>query len=101
MIGNELSGNGIGAKVRAQQYASDVKTLQNLLQKMYVGSESKPIVLGPGGFFDATWFSEFIGETTKSVQAITHHVYNLGAGMPSQQHFITSMSLNDSHVQGL
>ncbi|CAO2825848.1 unnamed protein product [Amaranthus hypochondriacus] len=79
-FGNELSGNGIGAKVRAQQYASDVKTLRSLLQKLYVGSKSKPIVLGPGGFFDATWFSEFIGETTKSLQAITHHVYNLGAG---------------------
>ncbi|KMT18980.1 hypothetical protein BVRB_2g030780 isoform A [Beta vulgaris subsp. vulgaris] len=79
-LGNELSGNGIGAKVTAQQYASDVKTLQNLLEKLYEGSNTKPIVLGPGGFFDATWFEDFIRKTTKSLQAITHHVYNIGAG---------------------
>lgn len=80
LIGNELSGNGIGARVTAQQYASDVQTLQHLIEKVYVGSETKPILLGPGGFFDAAWFAEFIGKTTKSLQAITHHVYNLGAG---------------------
>ncbi|KNA07805.1 hypothetical protein SOVF_168510 isoform A [Spinacia oleracea] len=79
-LGNELSGNGIGARVTAQQYASDVQTLQHLIEKVYVGSETKPILLGPGGFFDAAWFAEFIGKTTKSLQAITHHVYNLGAG---------------------
>lgn len=64
----------------AQRYASDVKTLHDLLEKLYAGSDTKPIVLGPGGFFDATWFAEFIDKTTKSVHAITHHVYNLGAG---------------------
>lgn len=79
-LGNELSGNGIGARVTAQQYAADVKTLQKLIEKVYVGSETKPLMLGPGGFFDATWFAEFIGKTTKSLQAITHHIYNLGAG---------------------
>ncbi|KAL2939937.1 Heparanase-like protein 3 [Bienertia sinuspersici] len=79
-LGNELTRNGIGARVTAQQYASDVKTLQKLLKKLYVGSDSMPIVLGPGGFFDATWFAEFIDKTTKSLQAISYHVYNLGAG---------------------
>lgn len=60
-----------------------MKTLQNLLEKLYEGSNTKPIVLGPGGFFDATWFEDFIRKTTKSLQAITHHVYNIGAGKPT------------------
>ncbi|KAL9226750.1 hypothetical protein vseg_002524 [Gypsophila vaccaria] len=81
-LGNELSGgNGIGAKVTAKQYASDVKTLHNLVERVYVHSETKPLVLGPGGFYDNSWFPAFIDKTTKSLQAITHHVYNLGAGV--------------------
>ncbi|XP_074276592.1 heparanase-like protein 3 [Silene latifolia] len=81
-LGNELSGdNGIGAKVTAQQYASDVKTLHTLVERIYVNSQVKPLVIGPGGFYDNTWFPEFIAETTNSLQAVSHHIYNLGAGV--------------------
>ena len=80
ITGNELTAKGIGARVMAQQYASDVKTLRSLVENLYNGSQTKPLVIGPGGFFDAVWFSEFISKTTKSLQAVTHHIYNLGPG---------------------
>ncbi|KAF3447084.1 hypothetical protein FNV43_RR12264 [Rhamnella rubrinervis] len=79
-LGNELSGFGIGARVAADQYASDTNTLQHIVQKIYAGFEVKPLVLAPGGFFDANWFTEFIHKTTKSLQVVTHHIYNLGPG---------------------
>lgn len=78
--GNELSGNGIGAEIAADQYASDVDALQNLVQNVYRGSEVKPLVLAPGGFFDAQWFTEFVAKTTETLQIVTHHIYNLGPG---------------------
>ncbi|RVX19708.1 Heparanase-like protein 3 [Vitis vinifera] len=52
-LGNELTGNGVGAGVAADQYASNINTLQSMVQKIYAGFEVKPLVLGPGGFFDA------------------------------------------------
>lgn len=80
-LGNELSGNGIGASVAVDQYSSDTIDLQNIVQDVYRDFQVKPAVLGPGGFFDAGWFSKFINETSNSLQVITHHIYNLGPGI--------------------
>ncbi|XP_024986351.1 heparanase-like protein 3 isoform X1 [Cynara cardunculus var. scolymus] len=80
-LGNELSGNGIGARIMADQYASDTISLQNLVQNIYKSFEVKPIVLGPGGFFDANWFTEYVMKSNGSLQAITQHIYNLGPGV--------------------
>lgn len=80
LIGNELSGNGIGTEVSADQYASDIDSLQNIVQNIYAGFEVKPLVIAPGGFFDANWFSEFIKKTPKSLQVVTFHIYSLGPG---------------------
>uniref|UniRef100_A0A7N2RC29 Heparanase-like protein 3 n=1 Tax=Quercus lobata TaxID=97700 RepID=A0A7N2RC29_QUELO len=77
-LGNELSGNGIGARVSADQYASDINSLQNVVQNIYAGFKVKPQIVAPGGFFDATWFSDFIKKTPKSLQVVSHHIYNLG-----------------------
>ncbi|BFG18927.1 hypothetical protein CerSpe_052010 [Prunus speciosa] len=79
-LGNELSGNGVGTRVAAGQYASDTKSLQSIVQSVYAGFEAKPQVLAPGGFFDENWFTEFIHKTPQSLQVVTHHIYNLGPG---------------------
>ncbi|XP_023876948.1 heparanase-like protein 3 [Quercus suber] len=80
-LGNELSGNGIGARVSADQYASDINSLQNVVQNIYAGFKVKPQIVAPGGFFDATWFTDFIKKTPKSLQVVSHHIYNLGPGV--------------------
>ena len=78
--GNELCGSGVGVRVAADQYASDTISLQYIVQDVYKGTETKPLVIAPGGFFDANWFKEFVDKTTKSLDVITHHIYNLGPG---------------------
>lgn len=80
LSGNELSGNGIGAGITADQYASDINALQNMVDNIYAGFEVKPLVIAPGGFFDANWFTEFIRKTPGSLQVVTHHIYSLGPG---------------------
>ncbi|OWM86737.1 hypothetical protein CDL15_Pgr015773 [Punica granatum] len=77
-LGNELSGNGVGARISAKQYALDVNNLQNIAENIYQGYEVKPLILAPGGFFDDSWFNDFIERTTKTLQVVTHHIYNLG-----------------------
>jgi heparanase 1 len=76
-----LSGSGVGTRVAAAQYASDTISLYNTVKKIYSSIEPKPLVIAPGGFFDANWFKEFVDKTGNSVNAITHHIYNLGPGI--------------------
>ncbi|XP_028094740.1 heparanase-like protein 3, partial [Camellia sinensis] len=95
--GNELSGNGVGARVAAIQFVSDVIALQNIVQNTYKGFQVKPIVLGPGGFFDSNWFTEFVDKTPNSLQVITHHIYNLGPGV--DDHLVAKI-LDPSYLDG-
>lgn len=96
-LGNELSGNGIGARVAADQYASDTISLQNIVQNIYRGIEPKPLIIGPGGFFDANWFKEYIDKTTTSLNVVTHHIYNLGPGV--DRHLVDKI-LDPSYLDG-
>ncbi|KAL7159031.1 hypothetical protein ABFS83_01G001900 [Erythranthe nasuta] len=96
-LGNELSGRGIGASVAAEQYASDIITLQKTVQDIYKGFETKPLVLGPGGFFDANWFTKFVKGAANSLQVVTHHIYNLGPGV--DDHLIEKI-LDPSYLDG-
>ncbi|KAK3029878.1 hypothetical protein RJ639_038675 [Escallonia herrerae] len=96
-LGNELSGNGVGARVAADQYVSDLISLQNTVQNICNGFEVKPLVLGPGGFFDANWFTQLVDKTPNSLQVVTHHIYNLGPGVDT--HLVDKI-LNPSYLDG-
>lgn len=76
-----MSGNGVGTRISAEQYASDTIALQNMVRSIYRGIEPKPLIIAPGGFFDENWFKEFIDKTTQSLDVVTHHIYNLGPGI--------------------
>lgn len=96
-LGNELSGNGVGTNVAADQYASDTISFQRIVQNIYEEIEPKPLIIAPGGFFDANWFKEFINKTTKSLDVVTHHIYNLGAGVDA--HLVDKI-IDPSYLDG-
>ncbi|KAK1429643.1 hypothetical protein QVD17_11857 [Tagetes erecta] len=96
-LGNELSGHWIGANIGPDQYAADMVSLQNLVQKIYKNFEVKPLVIGPGGFFDANWFAEFVRKSNDSLQVVTQHIYNLGPGVDN--HLIEKI-LDPSYLDG-
>lgn len=81
LSGNELCGSGVGTRVSADQYAADTAALQSIVQKIYQNVDLKPLIITPGGFYDSDWFTEYIDKTTKSLDVVTHHIYNLGPGM--------------------
>jgi heparanase 1 len=70
----------VGTKVAADQYALDTISLRRIVQNIYKGIEPKPLIISPGGFFFANWFKEFLDKATTSVDVVSHHIYNLGAG---------------------
>lgn len=96
-FGNELSGTGVGVRVAADQYSADTNSLINLVQDIYKGEEFQPQIIAPGGFFDANWFKEFVGKTPK-LNAVTHHIYNLGAGVDQR---LVERILDPSFLDGI
>ncbi|XP_047339177.1 heparanase-like protein 1 [Impatiens glandulifera] len=82
-FGNELSGSGVGASVGSEQYGKDVIKLKSIIDELYNQSQSKiPILLAPGGFYDKQWFNKFLQVSGSSVvNAVSHHIYNLGPGV--------------------
>ncbi|KAK4781264.1 hypothetical protein SAY87_017370 [Trapa incisa] len=89
-LGNELSGSGVGTRVSAGQYASDTISLHTTVLDIYKDIEPKPLIISPGGFFDAAWFEELVDKATSSIDVVTHHIYNLGPG--------TSLCLGSNHA---
>ncbi|KAA8532948.1 hypothetical protein F0562_032935 [Nyssa sinensis] len=83
-LGNELSGSGVAARVEAEQYGNDVVALKDLVKELYPDVNTQPKVLGPAGFYDEKWFNQFLQVTGPGVvDGLTHHIYNLGAGVDS------------------
>ncbi|XP_020590057.1 heparanase-like protein 2 isoform X2 [Phalaenopsis equestris] len=81
-FGNELSGNGVSARVGARQYAKDLIVLKAIIDELYDKYRSKPLIVAPGGFFDnQQWYADLLEVSGAGVlNAMSHHVYNLGAG---------------------
>ncbi|KAK1314095.1 Heparanase-like protein 1 [Acorus calamus] len=96
-FGNELCGTGIGARVGAKQYGEDVIALKAMLDDLYVNyTNKKPSVVAPGGFFDQQWYGELLRVSGPSVVgAISHHIYNLGAGVDPS---VIDRILDPSHL---
>ncbi|KAM3359120.1 heparanase-like protein 2 [Capsicum galapagoense] len=81
-LGNELCGGGVAARIKPHQYGKDVKKLKRLVTHMYPNPADRPKILAPGGFYDEKWFQEFLLATGPGVvDGLTHHIYNLGAGV--------------------
>lgn len=81
-FGNELCGSGVGARVDAELYGKDLINFKIIIDKLYENSASKPALVAPGGFFDQKWYTQFLKVSGPGVvAALTHHIYNLGAGV--------------------
>ncbi|KAL8035442.1 hypothetical protein ABFX02_12G097000 [Erythranthe guttata] len=81
-LGNELCGSGVARRIEAEQYGKDMIVLKKLVQKLYPDPNTQPKVLGPGGFYDEEWFNTFLQTSGPNVvDGLTHHIYNLGAGV--------------------
>ncbi|XP_074572550.1 heparanase-like protein 2 [Curcuma longa] len=95
-FGNELSGGGVGARVSAQQYAQDVIALKALLEELYPDSYAQPFLVAPGGFFEQQWYTQLLQDSGSGIiDALTHHIYNLGGGDDSR---IESRILNPAYL---
>nr|XP_043630672.1 heparanase-like protein 3 [Erigeron canadensis] len=96
-LGNELSGNGIGTSISASQYARDTVRLGNIVHRVYKDIEPKPLIIAPGGFYLTKWFTNFLNSTSKTLNVISHHIYNLGSGADRN---LTARILDPSYLDG-
>ena len=72
----------MSARVEASQYGKDMIVLKELVKELYPDPSTRPKVVGPGGFYDEEWFNEFLQTSGAGVvDGLTHHIYNLGAGL--------------------
>lgn len=82
IVGNELCGTGVSARVGAEQYGKDMIRLNALIDELYNGSQAKPPLLAPGGFYDKSWFAKMLQVSgPQVVNVVTHHLYTLGPGV--------------------
>ncbi|KAG8484708.1 hypothetical protein CXB51_023594 [Gossypium anomalum] len=94
--GNELSGNGVGAHVHADRYGKDLIHLKKIIKELYKGSQFEPSLVAPGGFFNQQWFTKLLQVSGSNVlDAISHHIYNLGAGSDPK---LVSKILDPNHL---
>ncbi|KAK7309845.1 hypothetical protein RJT34_06911 [Clitoria ternatea] len=81
-LGNELCSAGVSARVDSVQYAKDITKLRRIVNRLYPNANTRPEVLGPAGFYSKEWFDSFLQNVGPGVvNGVTHHIYNLGAGV--------------------
>ncbi|WCJ20727.1 glucuronidase 2 [Euphorbia peplus] len=98
-FGNELGGKGIGASISAEIYARDVINLKKIIDDLYKKFVFKPSIVAPGGIFDRQWYTKFLQLSgVHAVNAISHHVYNLGPG--NDPHLISKI-LDPNHLNNV
>lgn len=82
LVGNELSGKGIGASVAVAQYGKDVIKLKQILDVLYESSKFKPSLVAPGGFYEKEWYDKLLQVSGSGIiNVLSHHLYNLGPGL--------------------
>ncbi|GKD57678.1 heparanase-like protein 3, partial [Tanacetum coccineum] len=80
----------------------DIKTLSHMMHRIYKNIEPKPLIIAPGGFVDRTfadpiWLTKFLNRTRKTLNVISHHIYNLGSGADRN---LTARILDPSYLDG-
>ncbi|QHO37578.1 Heparanase-like protein [Arachis hypogaea] len=81
-FGNELCSEGVSARIDSVQYAKDITKLRHIVNSLYPNATTRPKVLGPAGFYGKEWFDSFLQHVGPGViDGVTHHIYNLGAGV--------------------
>lgn len=82
LLGNELCGTGVAARIEAEQYAKDTIALKKLVKELHPDPKTQPKVISPGGFYEEKWFNTFLKATGQDVvDGTSHHIYNLGPGI--------------------
>ncbi|ESQ31810.1 hypothetical protein EUTSA_v10003960mg [Eutrema salsugineum] len=98
-FGNELSGSGIDASVSVELYGKDLIVLKDVIKNVYKNSQTKPLLLAPGGFYDEKWYSELLRLSGPGVlDVMTHHIYNLGPGNDPQ---LENRILDPKYLSGI
>ncbi|QHO36367.1 hypothetical protein HN51_029688 [Arachis hypogaea] len=81
-FGNELCSEGVSVRIDSVQYAKDITKLRHIVNSLYPNATIRPKVLGPAGFYGKEWFDSFLQHVGPGViDGVTHHIYNLGAGV--------------------
>lgn len=56
--------------------------MSKIVKELYPNPTMRPQVIGAASFYNQDWYNKFLQQIEENVvQAVSHHIYNLGAGM--------------------